>query len=863
MAKWRQVPDAPVRLVLGTWEFLSPLDAWEALHPFLTATQMGSFERVAVEVLGEDDPSLELPAEERYMASVKGKVWKFSSVLRRGIAEILALGATREQESCIGTGLHFAARAGSIVRQILPENCGWRRWASLQTVLPLLMEAAPDALLDRIELDIRSPNAQLVELLHQEVPGGVFGAAYHCGISRAMEIAAWQRERLQRVALCLSRLVKLDPGGQWGNRPLGSARGVFFPWRPQTMASANERIETLRYLCHREVEGTWKLLMDLLPKTRENISDSVKPTYRNWAAGWTGMASRRDYELFVSEVMGLITAAVEADAGRWPELIDQITDLPVAAFEKVVDALERSIEHIAGDELCVTIWAKLREIVQRHTYFHDADWALPPATIGRLAMIRDKLAPGDLAVASAYLFDDSGYMEGDRTLSHEQREERRDLQRRTAIRAIWTASGISMVLVMARKVRQPWAVGRSLAEELKAEAQPLVLPSLLVAGDQSIRELAAAFSRQRILAEGPEWAEAQPTSDWQPEETAVWASQMRFEVRTWDWIASKGGLVEHLYWDRTSVHGVAELDTDAIERAARHLIAAGRAWSSLDVLVMALHYKRPLVWSLVCDVLEAVVANPEEQNAHVMDAYDVQEALAFLQKCPQGDEARIARLEFAFLPLLDRESHSPVTLERQLSRDPEFFVDCLKSLYAPHHKGSEDKGKEGEVTDTDPGRAERARRIWQLLHNWRSIPGIGPDGIISAADLCAWVHASRQKALDADRLEVCDLTIGELFAQSAEDSDGAKPLVPIRDLIEECESDELGRGFCTGLMNSRGCHWKSLYEGGKQERDLAAEYSHYAETCSRWPRTAAVLRSVAEEYLDMANYEDERARTRD
>jgi hypothetical protein len=209
MTRWRSEPDAPVRSVLGTWEFLSPVDAWEALHYFLTTAQMDCFERLAVEVLSEDNPALDLPPDERFMASVKGKVWSFSAALRRGIAEILALGATREDDSSVGTELRFAAHASRIVRKLLPPGRGWQRWASLGELLPLLMEAAPDNVLETIEKAVASENPQLVELMKQQTPGGVMGTIYHSGVLWAQETAAWPKERLQRVSLCLARLAKL------------------------------------------------------------------------------------------------------------------------------------------------------------------------------------------------------------------------------------------------------------------------------------------------------------------------------------------------------------------------------------------------------------------------------------------------------------------------------------------------------------------------------------------------------------------------------------------------------------------------------------------------------------------------------
>jgi hypothetical protein len=179
MMNWRSKPDPPVRRVLETWEFLSPVDAWEALHHYLTKAHLDSFERLAVEVLSENDPSLDLPAEERFMAAVKGKFWRYSRTLRRGIAEMLALGAVREQAGAVGSELGFLDRVSRVVNALLPAGCTWQRWASLGDVLPLLIEAAPDIVQMAIENDISSPTPQLVELMKQETGGGLTGSIYH------------------------------------------------------------------------------------------------------------------------------------------------------------------------------------------------------------------------------------------------------------------------------------------------------------------------------------------------------------------------------------------------------------------------------------------------------------------------------------------------------------------------------------------------------------------------------------------------------------------------------------------------------------------------------------------------------------
>jgi len=121
LVKWWQEPDQPVRLIDGTWEFLSPIDAWQGLHPSLIPF-LDTFEQIAVQVLSEDNPALDLAPEDRPMAALKGKARRHSKEIRHGIAEVLALGVSREDESSVGMILRFAQRATRIIQQLLPEG---------------------------------------------------------------------------------------------------------------------------------------------------------------------------------------------------------------------------------------------------------------------------------------------------------------------------------------------------------------------------------------------------------------------------------------------------------------------------------------------------------------------------------------------------------------------------------------------------------------------------------------------------------------------------------------------------------------------------------------------------------------------
>lgn len=72
------------------------------------------------------------------------------------------------------------------------------------------------------------------------------------------------------------------------------------------------------------------------------------------------------------------------------------------------------------------------------------------------------------------------------------------------------------------------------------------------------------------------------------------------------------------------------------------------------------------------------------------------------------------------------------------------------------------------------------------------------------------------------------------------------------------------RAIATGVFNKRGVVTKSIGEGGIQERQLAEIYRDYAIVLGdSYPRTAAMLRSIAEGYISDAHGEDIRAELED
>ena len=84
-------------------------------------------------------------------------------------------------------------------------------------------------------------------------------------------------------------------------------------------------------------------------------------------------------------------------------------------------------------------------------------------------------------------------------------------------------------------------------------------------------------------------------------------------------------------------------------------------------------------------------------------------------------------------------------------------------------------------------------------------------------------------------------------------------VAPYARLWKLWQPKHIGRGFHTGVYNSRGVHLRG--EGGDQERELAVKYRKWAqETAPDYSFVSSVLANLASSYERDAEREDSEAR---
>ena len=840
--RWLNTSDSPVMRVLSRWSLVSRDDSWHLLAPSVGADHLRRIEEVALEVLGEDDPAYELPPDKRWMASLHKKVLTHSQTLRTGLAETLALLAAKP-ERVLGA-VNLPGRVDYIVRTLL-KGKNWRRWASLSHQLPVLAEAAPEAFLEAADHDLGTKEPALVKLFEQE--GQAFlSSSPHPGLLWALEGLAWEPTYLRKVSEILARLAELDPAeldpkGRLGNRPMRSLEEIFVPWHPQTTGTVEERVKVLKILAGRERNVGWRLLVSLLPDQRLTSSPTHRPSWRDWTLGWSEGVTDAEYWHQTAACAHLLVERMGSDLSRWKQLIGEFDNLPEPVQKEFLDRIGACEPNNLDASVRREITEALREKVNWHRQYTEANWSLSPEILDELEKLQRRFEPEDAVARNAWLFSPRVYELIDRR-NIDVAEEQRQVSElhRKEIHNVVAESGFNGVLALAEAAEDPAAVGLALGKDGPAANEPEVLPGLLACGNEKLSNFAEGYAWARIRAAGLDWLAQSKNAGWPTKIIGRFCVRLEFERRTWEFAARMGADVEQYYWRHVHgfCHGTGE---DSVAFAASMLLSHQRPFQACEVLAMALFQKCALQPELLMDALQAGLPIPGASEAR----YAIHQLFMELQNGMKGEDTRIdpnrlASLEWGYLGLLDDRPASPKTLHAMLRNHPEFFVQLLGLVFRSKH---EPKEAARELSSEERARGHNA---YQLLMQWREVPGSRDDGTVDEESLLSWIRKARELAAEQGRLEVCDSRIGEVFGHSRQtEPDGSWPCIPIRDVIEEIPTEELLRGFQIGIFNSRGMHGRLPTEGGKQEwalrRDTMATRKRakssgirLRQPCGRW-----------------------------
>ena len=623
------IPDPPMVKVGPKWKFVSHEEAWHFLAPRLTSSLVDRFKNLAIEIMGQVSPAFELPIEERYLATARGKVLPHSSTLRQGIARTLALmGVYYERVRFSNSAEHVPSQ---VVASSLPEERGWPIWATLNGELTTLAEAAPDVLLDAMERDLSASSSPLSDLFLQKGTPPFEGIP-HAGLLWALELMAWSVDHFSRVATILAQLAEADSGGKASNRPVDSLRGLFLPWTRFSETPDEMRLETLQSLLRRYPEVGWKLLVAVHPSAYDMVMERQFPNWRPWGLDASLSPTNEECRNFTQAVEKLLIDLAGSYPHRWSDLVDLIQDLSPQTRRVALESLLQQAEGLVGQPESLELWGRVRFQLHRHRLHPDADWAITAEEVSVLAQVYDSLTPSDPVWANSWLFD--GWVDLPNPVPASEDPSDRDSMdtseqlkaaQQEAVGVVYESGGTVSIVHLVEAARSPGDVGVAIAQTMNAD---LVL-SLASAHSDSmsvkLREFAHAIAR--VLFHTSNWEplerilEQVKTEGTDPGLVAAVYLCASADSETWGRLDLETPEVRDAYWRQIPAFRLPRQDPQGMAIGVQRLLGAHRSPDLLGILWLDdVEVERivPVLEQLPLDIDEEVQAGRRPRSGGLM-----------------------------------------------------------------------------------------------------------------------------------------------------------------------------------------------------------------------------------------------------
>ena len=852
IANLRELDDSPVWSVREYRGVASKMDALFAIHRKLTEKDLTDFFVLAEYVHSETEPALELPEDIRWAAPLYDKVRGHSVALRKGVCETLVIlsihGNNLFRERL---GIDVKANVSKLICKLLTPLT-LDKLLSHDRDLPSYAEAAPDAFMGLLEMDLRQSQPIVLGLL-KPVGSGLFSGCPRTGLLWALECLAWNPQYLLRVSLLLARLSRISIGDNWMNKPIHSLEAIFRSWMPQTAASLEERIKVLEVLTHQFPDIGWHTCVRQL-NSRQGGADGYRPRWRSDASGAGHVVTQQEMMKFNRKALDLALAWPKHDEKTLGDLVERVQKMPEQDQSKVWDLIDTWATSNANE----SSKAGLRERIRLFAFTRLGQRnGVNDAIEDRAHVAYANLQPSDCVVRNAWLFANhwiefSADDIEDGELDHAEHQKRIQELRAAAMKEIWEKRGFEGVtaLLSCRSVADiagnflasiiTGAIPRadflqqclSVTDGLERDVNGCIEGFLRAVDDEARGTLLSVVAESANIDQSVRLFRCAP-----------------FGQNTWCLLDGYSKEIQDRYWKEVSPHWNRHSEEELNELIDR-LLEVNRPRAAFQ----AVDFEWPRVeTSRLKRLLRAsATVDAEPQGHYPLKDYQISKALQTLNDRTGVSPGEMAQLEFLYIKALAHSEHGIPNLEQQIIESPASFVQVLVLAFKRRGEGQDPP----ELRIDDPERAaDLAIAAHTLLDQIKGLPGTQEDGTVDIEKLVGWVTEVRRLCSEHGRMEIGDEYIGQILARAPAEEDGAWPSIPVCEVMERIAATEISAGFSMGVYNGRGAVWRD--EGGTQERDLAAKYRHLAQQRAfDYPYVSSVLESIALDYEQEAEWHD-------
>ena len=831
-------------------------ESWEIISSKINKSNLERFEKLALEVLSDSPDKYSLPIDEQYRSGlfIKDNL-DYSSTLKKGIIRSLIVMSTSESENAIGN----QRNVDNILNQLFNQVKELKQWFALAELLPLLVEASPNVVIDFFERELENSESGIWGLF-ENTGDGFFQKNYYTDVLWSLEKLLCLEDTAFKAIKILVKLSEREIHYKISNSPLSTLEQALSSWLHVINVSIIEKHEIVEYIVENSSIG-WKVIEQILPDRTSNSSFLTMSRLQFRPYEFKHKLEYMDQIYETSKAYTLIAInAAEDDLTKWEFIIDKCLFVELGLYEKVKEKLIQVLSNNNSDEQKYVFKEKLRDVIYRHRFYKNSEWALSEENIGKIEELFNMIFFKNNSYNNLHLFTNEKLMDlnpipYDENISvswEKNRIELREVRAETLKKIIEDPNdSIWNLIDLIKKTNENFYSEQDIGDILASEIDKynLNFNLLFEALENSADQLIISYIRTIYDKHGIEVIKN--TLEYIIENAELVISILGIayvDEEILEIVESFSCELKQRYWESFSTY-YGRFDDKIIENVWSYLLKY-KNYNALLSIVSS-DYKKNVEKNIV--LLEEILSNQDIFTINNHNNFLIIDLFKNIYKFSNPEiektiNLRVCHLEFAYFNLIiDR--FTPEFLIDKLKSNPTFLSELIQAAYKSE--------TESDEADIDEKRIEIGKQAWNILYRLKFCPCVDENNEIKEENLDLWVKIFLEVVDRNGQARIGRQVLGECFAYSPINNDKVFPHPAVCKVFEKYYTDELAVGFQLGIINSRGVFTGS---NGKQEESLADNYEKYArKTRIRYPKVSAELLKISEKYRKQAKDERERA----
>lgn len=820
--------EAPIRKIGDIWEVSSPDIIIDYLGGYLTEDTLGRYLNETKKILSEIDVRYNESGTRSLLVSYdfnSGKHTYYSRNLIDGIANGYAAIANNEDKFVNLNGVAF--RIQQNIQELL-EDKNWKKWATLNPIMPLFAEAAKEKYLELLENVVNDAPSLITELYEKGEDIGFMGSCLYSGILWGLENLAWFESSFIRVVNILINMEQLRKANlRYGNSPFDTLTRIFCTWSPNTLVNLDKRQLCISNLLktNKNPEVIFNLLYSLLPTDYMTCQPTHRPVFIELYD--PERPSRLAIGTFNNFIYTEIINMIGCDKDKWDKVISYITYMNPERFDMFINTLN-SIDWLNADaELKNSVYQNLEHWVDSAQRWSDENvqkWGAAEK-IDRIKEILNALMPTNPIDKNIRLFSKLSVW------NYREHSGNPSPRLQQAIQEIISSNGMQGLIDFAKRIDAVDVLGEELALSNISIADVVELLNSHDRKDPKVQTFLSVLFAVIINIKGVAVANEIFNKDWEIGYKQALICTVKGNEAYWEWVEEQG--FSEFYWKNI---GVVWPNNDKEYDIAISKLKEFRKFSELATLLAMQNRRQSRVRT--ADIVDLLfgIAESSKKQLNTMDWYHIQVLFKILHERSDIDEQIMFNLEINYFELFDGSNElEPIYVYKYLKANPELFIEVISLMFSKK-VSSEDKSEE------EQHKLENAAKIAQKIYF-----KLEKDYIFnSQSELRSWIMRvvdMLEKLEDKELVSIAMRQIGAMLANCPTDpNDGIWPICYVREVIEEVCNGDIIRGIVMGKYNSCSFHYVDPKNPGGYWEDKAKKFKNDATTIRfQYPKTAEIL----------------------